>query len=110
METAQQTTSSGASTGNPQDISAQSGSLQNASPQSIEQIRALDQSSQALQVSGVDQEVSLNDIALTTSTEVPAAQQTSNTTHMLLYTGVGLVIILFVAFLLYGLFKPQHTK
>ncbi len=109
--TAQQTGSTEVTTGNPQNISAQGGALQNASPQSVEQIRALDQSSEALRVSNPSQEISLSSIEVTGTTEVQVPQQTTtNTAHIWLYAGVGLAIVLFGAFLVYGLFKPHHAK
>lgn len=98
------------STGNPQSINPQAPSLQNASPQTVEQIRALDQSSQALQVSGADQAISLNGIAVTTTAQVQQPTSSTNATHALLYIGLGVVVVLFLAVLVHGLFKPQHAK
>ena len=97
------------STANPQSINPQARSLQNASPQSVEQIRALDQSSQALQVSGTSQAISLSDIAVTGSTAVQPPATTSTTTQIGLYVGLGLVVVVFLAILVHGLFKPRHT-
>lgn len=107
----QSATGQAPSTGNPQDISSQSNALQNASPQSVDQIRALDQSTEALQVSGTDQAISLSGIEATSTVALQQAPApTTNTAHVWLYGAVGLTIVLFAAFLLYGLFKPQHAE
>jgi hypothetical protein len=111
QDTTQQASTNQATTGNPQDILAQSDALQNASAQSSQQIRALDNSATALQVSSITSAIPLNGI---TATSIATVQQPASTTvskkDIFVFAGIALVVVIFMAILAYGMFKPHHSK
>lgn len=111
METSsspQQVPTNSTSTGNPQEIAPTSlqtpsagSSLQNASNQTVDDVNQLDQGNTIIPLAAVSETTA-------TITQTTAPKSWVSTKDMLLYGGIGLLLIIFFVGLSYGLFYKKR--
>lgn len=103
-------------TGNPQQLPQSNlqqpqtqGSLQNAGALSRDQVRALDQGDQSLQVTGVDDSVPIN-FSNTTTATVGQNNVIPPRNEAVAYIAIAIVVAVCMAVLAYGLLKPRYSQ
>lgn len=104
----QQVPTNSTSTGNPQEISGtglqnpgQSSGLQDAGTLTPDALNALDGGGAAIQLAATSQTTAQ-------TTESPSSVPSVLTKNNMLYGGIALLVVLFLAVLIYGLFYKKH--
>lgn len=95
---------------NPQSLAPQSSFLQNAGSQTVEGLNMLDQGSQALQTEAAQSAMALSDNSPSATVPLNSPVTPYSAKNVWLYGGIGLVAVLCLAVLAYGLLRPHHNS